>query len=86
MPDHLPQIPRTPMTAQTAAMAFLACAAYASTMPRRDPSVRVDGGMMRLAQEQIGEPVAPVVRLKPGGGWASCSVLDVRALPAELAQ
>jgi hypothetical protein len=71
MPD-LPQIPRTPMTAQTAAMAFLACAAYASTVPR-DPSVRVDGGMMDVAEEQVGEPVAPVVRLKPGGGWAACA-------------
>jgi hypothetical protein len=48
--------------------------------------MRVDGGMMELAEQQIREPVAPVVRLKPGGGWASCSVLDVRALPAELAQ
>jgi hypothetical protein len=82
MPD-LPQIPSTPMTPQTAAMAFLACAAYASTMPR-DPSVRVDGGMMGLAQQQIREPAAPVVRLKPGGGWAACAVLDVRAPASEL--
>jgi hypothetical protein len=83
MPDHLPQIPSTPMTPQTAAMAFLACAAYASTVPR-DPSVRVDGGMMVLAEQQIRQPVAPVVRLKSGGGWASGPTVDMRALPAVL--
>jgi hypothetical protein len=84
MPDHLPQIPSTPMTPQTAAMAFLACAAYVSTVPRRDPSVRVDGGMMELAEQQIREPVAPVVRLKPSGGWAPDTTLDMRAAPAVL--
>jgi hypothetical protein len=68
MPDHLPQIPRTPMTAQTAAMAFLACAAYVATVPRHDTSARPDGA--ERAPEQIRQPV-PVVRLKPGGGWAS---------------
>jgi hypothetical protein len=82
MPDHPPQIPSTPMTPQTAAMAFRAVAAYASI--RRDPSMRVDGGMMELAEQQIREPVAPVVRLKPGGGWASGPTRDMRAATAEL--